>query len=62
VLHDAAVRSAGVTASFAEELPRRAVLLGAEAGHDVRDEDVRAGLDELLSDAEALTRSLLGSG
>jgi DNA polymerase III delta prime subunit len=62
VLRDAAARTAGVTASFAKELLRRAVLFGAEAGHDVRDEDVRAALEELLSDAESLTRSLLGSG
>ena len=40
---------------------RIACLLGAEGGHDVRDEDVRSALDELLSDAESLTRSLLGS-
>ncbi|ABS05291.1 AAA family ATPase [Kineococcus radiotolerans] len=62
VLREAAARSAGVTASFARELLRRAVLVGAEAGHEVRDGDVRTALEELLSDAEALTRSLLGSG
>ena len=33
----------------------------AKAGHDVRDDDVRTALDELLSDAEHLTRTLLGS-
>ncbi|WP_432514790.1 AAA family ATPase [Kineococcus sp. SYSU DK001] len=61
VLAEAADRAEGVTASFARELLRRAVLVGAEAGHDVRDDDVRTALDELLSDAEELTRSLLGS-
>ena len=61
VLVEAAERTAGVTASFAKELLRRAVLLAAEAGRDVADDDVRAALDELLSDAEQLTRSLLGS-
>ncbi|NAZ75316.1 AAA family ATPase [Kineococcus sp. T13] len=61
VLDEAAARTAGVTASFAKELLRRAVLVAAEAGHEVGDDDVRAALDELLSDAEALTRSLLGS-
>lgn len=61
VLREAADRTDGVTASFAKELSRRAVLVGAESGRDVTDADVRAALDELLSDAERLTRSLLGS-
>lgn len=61
VIAEAADRTAGVTASFARELLRRAVLVGAEAGHDVTDADVRTALDELLSDAEHLTRSLLGT-
>ncbi|MEZ0165564.1 AAA family ATPase [Kineococcus sp. LSe6-4] len=61
VLEEAADRTEGVTASFARELLRRAVLVGAEAGHDVTDDDVRSALAELLSDAEELTRSLLGS-
>ncbi|WP_432565078.1 AAA family ATPase [Kineococcus sp. SYSU DK003] len=61
VLRLAAERTEGVTASFAKELLRRAVLVGAEAGHEVTDADVRTALDELLSDAEQLTRSLLGS-
>ncbi|MEW1960206.1 AAA family ATPase [Kineococcus sp. NPDC059986] len=61
VLEEAADRTEGVTASFARELLRRAVLVGADAGHDVTDADVRSALEELLSDAEDLTRSLLGS-
>ena len=60
-LDAAAARTEGVTASFARELLRRAVLLAATGGHDVSDADLGAALDELLSDAEALTRSLLGS-
>ncbi|NIZ91000.1 AAA family ATPase [Kineococcus rubinsiae] len=61
-LEDAAVRSAGVTASFTKELLRRAVLLAATDDREVADADLAAALDELLSDAESLTRSLLGSG
>ncbi|WP_083283326.1 AAA family ATPase [Humibacillus sp. DSM 29435] len=62
---DAAARSAGTTASFAKELVRRAVLMaaieGAE-GTDLTDGHLTAALDDLLSDAEHLTRSLLGVG
>ncbi|MFC0681680.1 AAA family ATPase [Lysobacter korlensis] len=58
----AAHRSTGVTASFAKELMRRVVLRAAEAGREVRDADLPAALDELLSAREALTRSLLGAG
>ncbi|PPK97812.1 ATPase family protein associated with various cellular activities (AAA) [Kineococcus xinjiangensis] len=61
-LDAAAERAEGVTASFAKELLRRAVLDAAVAGHEVGDADLAAALEELLSDAEALTRSLLGSG
>ncbi|MGI4894853.1 MAG: AAA family ATPase [Janthinobacterium lividum] len=57
----AAARTAGVTASFARELLRRAVLLAATHGHEVSDADLDTALEELLSDAETLTRSLLGS-
>jgi ATP-dependent 26S proteasome regulatory subunit len=57
---DAARGSEGTTASFAKELVRRAVLLAAAAGADPADEHLSAALDALLSDAEALTRSLLG--
>ncbi|WP_337063161.1 ATP-binding protein [Kineococcus sp. G2] len=61
-LDEAAARTGGVTASFARELLRRAVLLAATAGHEVGDADLRSALDELLSDGERLTRSLLGTG
>jgi DNA polymerase III delta prime subunit len=60
-LDDVAARAEGTTASFAKELVRRATLLAAEAGHPVGDGDLTAGLDELMDDGEALTRSLLGS-
>jgi cell division protease FtsH len=58
---DAAARAEGVTASFAKELVRRAVLLAADAGVGVTDAQLRAAVEELLDDREALTRSLLGS-
>lgn len=58
----AAQRSAGTTASFAKELVRRAVLAAAVAGDDVGDTHLSAALDVLLSDAEQLTRNLLGVG
>ncbi|NAZ80568.1 AAA family ATPase, partial [Kineococcus sp. R8] len=61
-LDAAAARSAGVTASFTKELLRRAVLLAATDDREVSDADLATALDELLSDAETLTRSLLGSG
>jgi hypothetical protein len=56
----AAARSEGTTASFAKELVRRAVLHAALAGVDPGDEHLEVALDELLSDSESLTRSLLG--
>lgn len=56
----AADRSEGTTASFAKELIRRAVLAAALSEAEPGDAHLEAALDELLSDAEALTRSLLG--
>jgi hypothetical protein len=56
----AAVRSEGTTASFAKELVRRAVLAAALAAEPPSDEHLRLALDELLSEGERLTRSLLG--
>jgi ATP-dependent 26S proteasome regulatory subunit len=60
-LDRAAERAVGVTASFAKELLRRSVLIAAEAGHDPADDDLTAALDEMLSQAESITRSLLGT-
>jgi hypothetical protein len=57
----AATHSSGTTASFAKELIRRAVLTAAEANEPVADPHLERSLDEMLSDAEQLTRSLLGS-
>lgn len=58
----AADRAEGVTASFAKELVRRAVLAAAIARREPGDTDLLEALDELLSDQDALTRSLLASG
>jgi hypothetical protein len=58
----AADRAEGVTGSFAKELLRRTVLLAAEEDRDSTDADLAAALDDLLSDRERLTRSLLGAG
>ena len=57
----AATRADGTTASFAKELLRRAVLLGAEEGRPVEAGDLHRALDELLADGQQLTRSLLGT-
>lgn len=56
-------RTEGTTASFAKELVRRAVLFAAERGAArPAVPDVQAALDELLSDADQVTRRLLGAG
>jgi ATP-dependent 26S proteasome regulatory subunit len=59
-LDDAAARTAGVTASFVKEVIRRAVLLAADGGRDVGDDDLRAAVAEMTDDAERITRSLVG--
>lgn len=61
-VREAADRADGVTASFAKELVRRAVLTAAIEERPTRDDDLRSALDELLSDRETFTRSLLASG
>jgi hypothetical protein len=54
-------RTDGTTASFTKELVRRAVLLSAEREAEwTEPQDVRAAVDELLSDRDRLTRRLLG--
>jgi DNA polymerase III delta prime subunit len=58
----AAARAAGTTASFAKELVRRAVLAAALADESPSDDHLGVALDGLMSDAQALTRSLLGVG
>ena len=60
-LDAAALRSEGVTGSFAKELIRRAVLRAALGAHAVDDDDLQVALDDLLSAGEDLTRRLLGS-
>jgi len=61
-VHTAAARTEGVTASFTKELIRRCVVNAALAGRAPEDADVSHALDEMLSDAESLTRTLLGGG
>jgi hypothetical protein len=61
-LEAAATRAEGTTASFAKELMRRVVLTAAEGGRGPGDDDLARSLDDLLSDRERLTRSLLGVG
>ncbi len=52
----------GTTASFARELVRRAVVAAALEGVPVADSHLAAAVEDLMADAETLTRSLLGSG
>jgi hypothetical protein len=59
-LSAAAARTEGTTASFAKELVRRAVLAAALVAEPPADDHLGTALDELLSDSEHLTRSLLG--
>jgi len=59
-LQAAAARTEGVTASFSKEAIRRTVINAAQEGRDPADDDLVTALDEMLSDAEALTRTLLG--
>ena len=59
-VHTAAARTEGVTASFTKEVIRRTVINAAQQDRGPSDADVSDALDEMLSDAEALTRTLLG--
>ncbi len=55
-------RCEGVTASFAKEATRRAVLIaGVRGSEQVEVEDFEQSLDELLSQRDELTRRLLGA-
>ncbi len=60
ILDEVATRTEGTTASFAKELVRRAVLIAAEADREPGDADLRQSVDEMLSEAQNVTRSLLG--
>jgi ATP-dependent 26S proteasome regulatory subunit len=59
-VHTAASRTEGVTASFTKELIRRAAINAAQENRPPRDADISHALDEMLSDAESLTRTMLG--
>src|SRR5262249_60724897 len=59
---DVVRRRKGATASFSRELSRKATLEAAQSSREtVTAGDVTHALDELLHDAAALTRVLLGS-
>lgn len=60
VLASAAKATEGVTASFAKELVRRAVLTAAVAGEPVADAHLLRALEDLASERQRLTRSVLG--
>ncbi|MFF7748338.1 AAA family ATPase [Streptomyces sp. NPDC007971] len=61
ITDEVVTRTEGTTASFTKELVRRSVLIAAERESPrTEPEDVRAALDELLSDRDQLTRRLLG--
>ncbi|GHD09067.1 ATPase [Streptomyces violarus] len=61
ITDEVVARTEGTTASFTRELVRRSVLIAAERESPRTEaEDVRAALDELLSDHDRLTRRLLG--
>ncbi len=53
-------RTAGVTGAFVKELMRQAVLSAASRDTNATSTDVRATLEQLLDEREALTRRLLG--
>ncbi|NGO13783.1 26S protease regulatory subunit [Streptomyces sp. HC44] len=61
IAEEIVTRTEGTTASFTKELIRRAVLISAEREADhTETDDLRAAVDELLSDHDRLTRRLLG--
>ena len=59
-LDAAAERAEGVTASFAKELVRRAVLAATLDGRDVGDEDLVAALEDMLASAQGISTALFG--
>ncbi len=59
-LDAAADRAEGVTASFAKELIRRAVLGATLAGREVSDDDLGTALDEMLTAAQGVSKTLFG--
>jgi hypothetical protein len=61
-LAEAADRTDGATASFAKELIRRCVLQAADVGETPGDDHLLAALEEMTSESETLTRTLLGGG
>lgn len=60
-LDQVAREAVGTTASFARELVRRAVLDATQATQAVSDEHLTAALQEMLSEAHTIARSMFGS-
>ena len=60
-LAQAAALTSGTTASFAKELIRRAVLAATLNCEPLTDSHLLSAVEQLMSDDESLTRSLLGS-
>lgn len=56
----AAEQTEGVTASFAKELVRRVVVRAAREGREPQDDDLAGATEDMQSDAELFTRTLLG--
>jgi len=59
-LDAAADRAEGVTASFAKELIRRAVLGATLTDREVADGDLATALDEMLTSAQGISKTLFG--
>ncbi|MCA0436461.1 MAG: ATP-binding protein [Actinobacteria bacterium] len=62
VVDDVARRTEGTPAAFAKELVRRSVLAATLTGAEPGDAHLAEATEQLLSDAEALSRRLLGTG
>jgi len=65
LLDEVSRRTEGVTASFLKELVRRCVLTALQPGPEsttITADDVTHALDDMLDDAQHVTRALLGSG
>lgn len=60
-LDDVAATSEHMTASFMKEVTRRAVLMAADEGVALSDDHLKHAVEEMMADASAMTRALLGS-
>ncbi|MCO5310815.1 MAG: hypothetical protein M9891_16305 [Austwickia sp.] len=62
MVDDVARRTEGTPAAFAKELVRRSVLAATLTGAEPGDAHLAEATEQLLSDSEALSRRLLGTG